>query len=298
MNGIAANRIAIIGLGLMGGSIGLGLRRCGFRGQVIGYARREEVRTFAMEQGMVDEATGAPADAVRGADLVVLCLPILANAEILGVCRSALAPGCLVTDVGSTKGDLERAILPVLQGTGALFVGSHPIAGSEQQGAEAARDDLYENALVVVTPPAAREAPEAVEQVCSFWRGLGARVETMSAEQHDAILGRTSHLPHLAASALALAVGREDNATALGAFCGPGFVDTTRVAEGSPSVWLDIIRTNRHNVVSELTALSEAVASFCDAVAAEDDARVFELLREAQQARQAIMQRRNGTSGS
>lgn len=295
MKGVTANRIAIIGVGLMGGSIGLALRERGFAGRVVGYARRAEVRALTIERGIAHEATDNPADAVRDADLVVLCLPILANAEILGECASALKPGALVTDVGSTKGDLERAIVPLLAGTGAIFVGSHPIAGSEQQGAEAARDDLYEDALVVVTPTANCEA-EPVEAICAFWRSLGARVETMSAAHHDALLSRTSHLPHLAASAVALAVGREGNAATFGAFCGPGFVDTTRVAEGSPAVWLDILRTNRHNVVTDLAALADAIRSFQEAVAAGDDARVFELLRQAQEARQAMMKVRNGVS--
>jgi prephenate dehydrogenase len=287
-------RIAIVGVGLMGGSIGLALRKHGFAGRIAGYARRAEVRALALSRGMVDEATDSAAEAVRGADLVILCLPILANAEILATCTSALAPGCIVTDVGSTKFDMEQATAPLLAETGATFVGSHPIAGSEQQGAESARDDLYDGALVVVTQ-SAEDEKEAARAVSAFWRSLGARVESMSAATHDAVLSRTSHLPHLAASAVALAVGRERNAATLGAFCGPGFVDTTRVAEGSPAVWLDILRTNRQNVMADLDALADSLLAFRQALAAADDARVYDLLEQAQEARQVLMKARNGT---
>lgn len=288
-------RIAIVGLGLMGGSIGLALRKHGFAGRVAGYARRAEVRTLALSRGMVDEATGDAVEAVRDADLILLCLPILANAEILATCTSALRPGCIVTDVGSTKFDLEQAIVPLLAGTGATFVGSHPIAGSEQQGAESAREDLYDGALVVVTPPDG-DGAEAARVVCDFWRRLGARVQSMSAATHDAVLSRTSHVPHIAASAVALAVGREQNAAMLGAFCGPGFVDTTRVAEGSPAVWLDILRTNRQNVMVDLDALTDSLLAFRQAIAEADDQRVYDLLEQAQEARQLLMKVRNGTA--
>lgn len=286
-------RVAILGMGLMGGSIGLALRRRGFRGVVAGYARRAEVRELALNAGMVHEAFANPAEAARGADLTVLCLPILTNAAVLEQCRDAFPAGSLVTDVGSTKAELVRTLVPILKGTGAEFVGSHPIAGSEQQGAASARADLYEGAVVVVTPgPEASRS--ATDRVGDFWRSLGARVHLLDAEQHDALLGRTSHLPHLAASALAAVVGRGDDPGRTGFFCGPGFVDSTRVAEGSPAVWLDIIRTNRHNVVAELEAMGEALREYRDAVAAGDDDRVLELLQRGKDCRQRLMGARNG----
>lgn len=245
-------RIAILGLGLMGGSLGLALKNNkNFRGKVCGYARRLETRKLALKKNIVDEIFENPAKAVEAADLVILCAPILAMPELVNLCKSDLKRGCLVTDVGSTKAELTERIKPLLKGTGAVFIGSHPLAGSEQQGLAAARANLYEEAVVLVTPSDGKNSP-AVQSLRKFWEKLNATVKVMTPNEHDRIVARTSHLPHIVATLVSTTVGRDGDLRRLGTYCGPGFRDTTRIAEGSPEIWHDIIRSNQKRLVGEL----------------------------------------------
>jgi len=280
-------RIAILGLGLMGGSIGLALKNRRSPWTVAGYARRAETRDLALARNVVDEAHAEPGAAVRDADLVVLCLPIMANLSLLESCLEDLRDDALVTDVGSTKADLTKGIDALLVNRGASYVGSHPVAGSEKQGVEAAIPDLYQDALVIVTPSASSTSAQ-VEMVSTFWRDLDSTVLVQSAEEHDQWMARTSHLPHMAAAALVASVGRGDDLARIRTFCGSGFRDTTRVAEGSPEVWLDILRTNRQNVVSELLLFKEEIESLCDHLAEERDHDVLSFLATCRNARQEL----------
>jgi prephenate dehydrogenase len=241
--------IAILGTGLMGSSLGLALRKRGVPVRIHAYARRPEIREAALNLGIADTVFSDPAEAVKQANLIVLCVPVLTIPELAKACRAGLKSGAILTDVGSTKGCLNHLMADALAGTGAEFVGSHPICGSEQQGIEAGDADLYDGSVTVVTPPMLAD-DAAVEKVSSLWKRVGSAVAVMDAEQHDAILAATSHLPHVVAAALALSVG--DN----GLFCGSGFRDTTRIADGSPQVWSDIVRTNR-------PALKAALKNFC-----------------------------------
>jgi prephenate dehydrogenase len=229
--------IVILGTGLMGSSLGLALKKRGVPVRIHAYARRAETREAALNLGVADAIFADPAEAVKGADLVVFCVPVLTIPELAKACRTGLKPGAILTDVGSTKACLDTLMAKVLDGTGAEFIGSHPICGSEQQGIEAGDADLYEGAVTVVTPIAAANKA-SVEEVSNLWKDAGSSVTVMDAKQHDAILAATSHLPHVVAAALALSAG--DN----GLFCGSGFRDTTRIAEGSPQVWSDIVLTN------------------------------------------------------
>lgn len=245
-------RVAILGLGLMGGSLGLAIKERALGWQVVGYTRTAERGRRALKRGAVDALHATPAQAVAEADLVVLCGPVLALARQALECHGAFKPGCVVTDVGSTKTVVERELKAALAGTGATFVGSHPLCGSEQQGIDAARPDLYEGALVFVSAPP-KTPLRAVKLVHGFWKRVGARVVDCDAREHDRIVGRTSHLPHMVASLLAVTVART-GADTMGRFCGSGFADTSRVAEGSPEVWHDIVRTNWSNLTDELRA--------------------------------------------
>lgn len=241
--------IAIMGAGLMGSSLGLALKKRGAPVRIRVYARRAETREAALKRGAADAVFADPAEAVRGADLVVFCVPVLTIPELAKACRAGLKPGAVLTDVGSTKAALNRLMAKALAGADAVFVGSHPICGSEQQGIEAGDADLYQGAVTVVTPE--RGAPEAaVKAVCALWESAGSTVRRMDAGEHDRILAATSHLPHLAAAALALSAGDD------GEFCGSGFRDTTRIAEGSPQVWSDIVRTNAPALLKALDRLS------------------------------------------
>lgn len=252
--------IAIMGTGLMGSSLGLALKKRRVPVCIHAYARRAETRDLILKRGLADAVFADPDETVKGAGLVVFCVPVLTIPELAKACRTCFAPGAVVTDVGSTKARLHELMAEALAGTGACFIGSHPICGSEQQGIEAGSADLYDGAMTVVTPSAASET--AIEKVSALWKNAGSIVTVMNAGKHDRILAATSHLPHVVAAALALSAG--DN----GLFCGSGFRDTTRIAEGSPQVWSDIIRTNapalkaalkifRKNL-DELAALAEA----------------------------------------
>lgn len=243
-----------MGLGLMGGSIGLAAKKSGVAEVVAGYARREESRRLAMDLGVVDKVYSGAAESVESADMAVFCVPVLAIPGLAGDCKSGFAKGCIVTDVGSTKKQLEIQMRSVLEGTGAVFVGSHPIAGSEMTGLSAARADLFEGAMVVVTEG---EGKEKTAAVVDMWSKFGARVCVMSSDRHDEILAKTSHLPHLLAAGLARHV--------LGAgdvqdFCGSGFSDTTRIAAGSVPVWHDIVKTNREQILLQLRGFKKELA--------------------------------------
>lgn len=281
--------VAVMGLGLMGGSLGLALKARGFRGTISGYARREETRNEALRMGVVDHVHDAPEKAVVGADMVILCVPILAMPDLVMSCRRSLHHRCIVTDVGSTKAELDARIEPLLQGTGAAYIGSHPIAGSEQQGLSAARADLYEGAVVVVTP-GREKSSWVLNETVAFWEGLGAKVKVMSAEEHDRVMARTSHLAHLVAALLAGTVGREGAVAGLGAYCGPGFRDATRIADGSPGVWHDIVFSNRHSIEAELEAFGVEVQRLRDIVAKGRSEDVLSFLEEARSRRRALLQ--------
>jgi prephenate dehydrogenase len=268
-------RLCVVGLGLMGGSLAMAARRRGAAAEVVGYARRAATRGRALEMGLLDSTFGDPAEAVRDADLIVFCVPVMTIPSLVGACRGAWAPGAVVTDVASTKAWLTREVKRVL-GTGpAMFVGSHPMAGSEEAGIEAAREDLYDGAMVVVTTEPEDDAA-AVDRVGAFWEAVGARVARRSPDEHDRVVARTSHLPHMAAAALVTRVLGSDDGMNTGPFCAGGFRDSSRIAEGGESMWHDIVRTNRTALLAELAAYGGLLAGLERAVRDED----FETVRQ------------------
>lgn len=279
-------RIAIIGMGLMGGSLGLALKRRGLA-EVCVYARREETRQQALAMGAADCIFEKPELAVQGADIAVFCLPITSIPEAASHCRKAFKPGCHVTDVGSTKFELVESMRRALAGSSAAFVGSHPMTGSERAGMEAARADLYQGAVTALTP--VRDTPAStIEAVSEMWRGVGARVYPIDPSAHDLLVARTSHLVHLGASLLAATVGR-DQLDQLRPFCGPGFRDTTRVASGAPEIWHDIIMTNRPAILAELQAFQAQLARLTEMVESGDFGGVRGLLAEAKNRRDTLL---------
>ncbi|MBU1692792.1 MAG: prephenate dehydrogenase/arogenate dehydrogenase family protein [Verrucomicrobia bacterium] len=285
--------VAILGLGLMGGSLGLALKAGRRDVTVRGYARRAETREEALRRGAVDEVYDEAGAAVEQADLAVFCVPILAIPPLVSHCRAHLAPGCLLTDVGSTKAYLVGQIGSRLQGTTAVFIGSHPIAGSEQQGIGAARAGLYQGAVVVVTP-GPEAPPAAIRALRSFWEGVGGVVRVMDPEEHDQVMARTSHLPHLAAALLASAVGREDDPARWVELCGTGFRDTTRIAEGSPEVWHDIIRTNAGHAIEELRVFASEVTQLSNLIEEGQFDSMKTFLEKARARRRALVRERVG----
>ena len=280
--------ISIVGLGLMGASLALALRKRGYAGRLVAYARKEETRREARARGIVDEAFDDPDAAVQAATLVVLCAPIRSCAELAADIAPVLKPGTLVTDVGSTKGWICRQMAGILPP--GVFVGSHPIAGSEKQGLQAASADLYENALTVIA--SRPDVPEAATaRVAALWEAAGARTCRMEPDDHDRLLARTSHLPHVAAAALAKAIGR-DSAEKVGAFCGTGFYDSTRVASGSIDMWNDVLTTNAPAVAEELRAFKMEVERVYDDLQAGRFGDVAQFLERARAARADLLKGR------
>jgi len=240
--------LSILGVGLLGGSIGLAVRQRIKGCKVVGYAHRLATLEAAIRLGAVDEAYEQPQPAVRDADLVILCTPVGMLGSLLKDIAGNLAPGAIVTDVGSTKESLVEAAGQALPDK-VHFVGSHPMAGSEKRGVEFARADLFDGA-VCITTPTPRTNPDALEKVEAFWHVLGMRTTRLSPPVHDQLLADVSHLPHAIAAALVSL--QQDAALKL---CGKGFADLTRIAAGDPGLWRDILLDNRQNVRSSIDRL-------------------------------------------
>ena len=244
--------LAIIGPGLLGGSIALAARRAGgFRTAL--WARREAAVAEIEALGIADAASKELRAVVAGADIVVLCVPIGVMPALAREIADAISAQTIVTDVGSVKASVVAELGAIFHGRG-RFIGSHPMAGSEQTGLGAARAELFDGAACIVTPDAASDA-DATAEVRAFWQTLGARVLEVAPAAHDEIVALVSHLPHLLAATLVQTVLAE-NARAF-EFCGPGFRDTTRVAAGPPAMWADILRTNRAAVRKSAEAMIE-----------------------------------------
>ncbi|MCX7819806.1 MAG: prephenate dehydrogenase [Kiritimatiellae bacterium] len=280
--------VAVIGLGLMGGSLAMALRRRGAARRVVGSSRRAEVRAAAVAAGAVDAAFESPEAAAEGADVAVVCAPVCVIPELVARIAPVLKRGGLLTDVGSTKRWVLERSQAAARAAGVAMVGSHPIAGSEQQGFDAARPDLYEGAVTVVVTDGAERAD--LERTERLWRAVGARVVRMSAAEHDRWIARTSHLPHLAAALVARCAARDGgDPQRIRALIGPGFRDTTRVAGGSPDLWRDIVETNRDAIEGELDCLARGVAELRAAVGRGAFAEVRALLEEGRRARAELL---------
>jgi prephenate dehydrogenase len=272
-------RLAVIGLGLLGGSVALAARERGLVGRVVGAGRRREPLEAARRRGVVDEVAAAP-DAVAGADLVVLGTPVEGMPGVLREIAPRLAEGAIVTDVGSVKGTLADVLAGLLP-RGVHYVGSHPMAGSHLRGVEHARADLFEGATVAVAVRSGDD-PAAVARVEGFWAGLGARVVRRDPAAHDADVAWTSHVPHVLAWAFAAAL--EQAPEGAGELAGPGFRDFTRIARADPELWSDILCANRKAVAGPLHAVAERLATLARAIEANDVDALERLLAAAREA--------------
>ena len=278
---IIMKTIALMGLGLMGSSLGLALKKRGADVNIHAYARRAETRDAALALGAADAVFSDPSEAVKDADLIVFCVPILTIPELAKACLSGLKRGAILTDVGSTKAELSVSMGELLAGTGAVFVGSHPICGSERQGIMAGNAELYEGALTVVTPTA-NVVEEAVCEVSNLWENAGSTIRVMTPKVHDEILAATSHLPHVIATAL---VGCVND----GLFCGTGFRDTTRIADGSPEVWSDVVRTNAPALKAALKTFRKRLDEVDALVEAGDGEKLTEWFTAARDHRKDLL---------
>ena len=277
--------IAIFGPGLMGGSLLMALRRKSPQSQFRVWGRRAESLEELQRRGLADACSTDAAETARGADFAVLCVPVDRLAETARAAAPGVGPHCTVTDVGSVKSAVVDELENVFSAHG-NFVGSHPMCGSEASGLAAARADLYDNALCVVTPTD-RSNPESVRRTEDFWRTVGCRVQCMTPGAHDRAAALVSHVPHVAAAALVNLLADESRETA--ALCAGGFRDTTRVASGSPELWAAILCQNREETGRALEKLSGVLDAFRAAVQANDIPQVAALLAQARETRHTIM---------
>jgi prephenate dehydrogenase len=277
-------KVTLIGVGLLGGSLGQALRKRRLAAQVHGYVRRDISIAQCVQAQAVDEATTDLAAAVTDADLIVFCTPLAQMEELAIAAAPHIRKGALITDVGSVKSELVRRLEPIFSARGSVFVGSHPMAGSEKMGVGAARADLFLNAACVVTPTDASPA-DKVEETEALWREVGGRVLRMSPELHDELVAHTSHLPHILAANLASYVLESSSEQAK--LCANGFRDSTRIASGSPEMWRDIAVMNRANLKIALEQFISRLNAFQALLAKDDPALIEDFFQRAKDLRDA-----------
>ena len=259
-------KITIVGVGLLGGSLGLAIQRRKLAREVAGFVRRAASLKDCEKAGAVDFATTDLLAAVSNADLVILCTPLAQMRSRVRQMLPALKRGAIVTDVGSVKASVVRELESLVARIGAHFVGSHPIAGSEKTGVNAACANLFANAVCVVTPTK-KSNMSAVRKMEQFWKAVGSRVLRLTPELHDALAGRSSHLPHVVAATLAAHVLNPNHPKLQTTLCASGFRDATRIASGSPEMWRDIALANRKNIGKSLDAFIADLEKFRRALA-------------------------------
>jgi prephenate dehydrogenase len=270
--------LVIVGVGLIGGSVGLAARARGAARRVVGVGRSTDSLAAAVGAACIDDGTTDLAGAARTADLILVCTPVDHIVDHVRIAAAACRPGTLLTDAGSTKDTIVRALDGALP-PGVSFVGGHPLAGSEKRGPEHARADLFVDRLVILTPAVQTEAA-AVEQIGAFWRSLGARVLHLRPQDHDDALAVTSHLPHLVAAAVANTLPQH-----LRSLTATGFRDTTRVAGGDPDLWAAIFAQNRGAVLAALGRLEQRLTYYRQAIENNDMTTLRRLLAEAKAVR-------------
>jgi cyclohexadieny/prephenate dehydrogenase len=250
-------RLALLGIGLIGSSVARAARKHGLAGEIVGHSRRQETRDEATALGFLDRVEADPAAAVAGADAVMICAPMGAYEQLAKAIAPALAPGAVVTDVGSVKGMVAKTIAPHLP-AGVHLVPGHPIAGTEHSGPSAGFAELFIDRWCVLTPEPG-VAPSAVAKVEALWRGMGMMVEKMTAEHHDRVLAITSHIPHLIAYTIVGTASDMEEATQAEVirFSAGGFRDFTRIAGSDPVMWRDVFLTNKDAVLEVLQQFTE-----------------------------------------
>jgi prephenate dehydrogenase len=269
----AFRQLTVLAPGLLGGSLAIGARERGLARKINVWARREEVREKCRACGWFDEVFADPEEAVIGSDLVIICTPVEMIHRLARRVAGKLSQGAIVTDVGSTKGQLcklTHAIMP----EGTFFVGSHPMAGSEKSGMDYARGDLFETRTCFVTPLEDTDTA-AMNKVGAFWKALGMEIVTLSPDKHDEIVANISHLPHYAATIICNWLSRNDPQWK--AWAGPGLRDTTRVAAGSPDMWRAISEENKVEILRSLDGFREEFDRMRAALANDRYDELFQL---------------------
>jgi cyclohexadieny/prephenate dehydrogenase len=288
---MTVNRLALIGIGLIGSSIARGARAWDLAEEIVVQSRRQETVDAARRLGLGDRYTTDAADAVKGADLVIAAVPVGASGDIAKAIGPALKEGAIVSDVGSVKAAVIKAMQPHLP-KHAHFVPAHPVAGTEHSGPEAGFAGLFKGRFTILTPPAGTD-PKAVEKVRAFWEGLGALVEIMDdAEHHDMVLAITSHVPHLIAYNIVGTAAHLEEVTQseVMKFAAGGFRDFTRIAASDPTMWRDVFLNNKQAVLEMLGRFTEDLTALQRAIRFSDGDALFELFTRTRAIRRGIIE--------
>jgi cyclohexadieny/prephenate dehydrogenase len=283
-------RVALIGLGLIGSSLSHAMRRAGLARTVVGHAKTAKTRDTGLRLGLVSSAYATAAEAARDADLVVLCAPVGAYGALAKAMAPALRPGAIVTDVGSVKGAVLRDVGPHVP-MGVHFVPGHPIAGTEYSGPEAGFAELFDGRWCVLTPPPGADQA-AIDRLAAFWRACGSHVEIMDAEHHDLVLAITSHVPHLIAYNIVNTARHLERVTDTEVikFSAGGFRDFTRIAASDPVMWRDVFLNNKDAVLEMLGRFSEDLTALQRAIRFGEGETLHKLFVEARATRRGIIE--------
>jgi len=280
--------VAIIGLGLLGGSIGLAVRQHLPGTVTTGYDSDAAVRIRAAERQLADTICDSAAEAVKGADLVILCVPVGAMGDAARAMAEALEPGALVSDVGSSKQSISRALAEALPGH--EVIPAHPVAGTEDSGPDAGFATLFHQRWCIITPPEGAD-PERVAALADFWQALGAMVDTMDPQHHDRVLAVTSHIPHLIAYTIVGTASDLETVTRSEVikYSAGGFRDFTRIAASDPTMWRDVFLHNRDAVLEMLDSFLTDLALMREAIRAGDGETMFDLFSRTREVRRSIV---------
>ncbi len=290
MKAPAFERVALIGIGLIGSSLSHAMRRRGLARTIVGHAQTEKTRDTAMRHGLVSEAYATAAEAASGADLVILCTPIGVCGSIAEQIAPALRPGAILTDVGSVKGAIVRDVGRFVPEE-VHFIPGHPIAGTEHSGPESGFAELFDGRWCVLTPPPGTDKA-AIDRLSAFWRACGSQVEIMTAEHHDLVLAITSHVPHLIAYNIVNTARHLERVTdsEVIKFSAGGFRDFTRIAASDPVMWRDVFLNNKEAVLEMLGRFSEDLTALQRAIRFGDADTLYKLFVEARATRRSIVQ--------
>ena len=284
------DRVALIGFGLIGGSIARAAKEQGLAGEIVTTARSAKTRARVMELGVVDRVVGTNAEAAEGADLVILCIPVGACGAVAQEIAGHLKPGAIISDVGSVKATVVKDMAPHLPAS-VHFVPAHPVAGTEHSGPDSGFAELFINRWCILTPPEGTD-PNAVEGLRAFWAAIGAKVEIMTPEHHDMVLAITSHLPHLIAYTI---VGTADELEGVTQsevlkFSAGGFRDFTRIAASDPTMWRDVFLANKDAVLEMLGTFNEDLSKLTRAIRRGDGEALFEHFSRTRAIRRGIVE--------
>ena len=276
--------MALIGCGLMGGSFALAAKKAGLVKRVVGYSKSPSTTFRARQMGVIDEEASSALQAVSGADLVLLAIPVASTEATLTNIKHLLQPNTLVMDVGSTKLDVVNAARHALKDRFGCFVPAHPITGKEVSGVDHADANLYQGAQVVLTPTELTKVAQ-LRDAEALWKSIGAHVTSMAPEMHDAALAASSHAPHLIAMAFMNSLTTQDNGHRALSLAGPGFRDFTRVAAGEPQMWRDIFMANRSEILKQIHYLQHVLGRYEAALMTDNAGELEAMIRSASETR-------------